>query len=211
MNSIVDAGTPIITNFSPVSTTCVQFFLYLDTTGGPYNKNVNVVLYKSDETIVSTVLVDMSGNQVLPAAFVYPTVGSYYVKIFSTATSPELFYTSSTVSISYGSILSFISVTSSKSTPTIYEPFTLTATLTDGCGNPVSTTHTLTVTSSTTVQGTLVSTTSTSSATFSVYSTTVGANTLNITTFTTVSIVGQVSVTLAKPVLSFISFTPTVI
>ena len=80
--AVLAAGEPEVKNFSPVTTTCVQFFLIVGNKDSPYKKKALVVLYQSDGTIVSSVTVDMNGNQEYQLAFVYPTVGSYYAKIF---------------------------------------------------------------------------------------------------------------------------------
>jgi hypothetical protein len=139
----------------------------------------------------------------------FTTSGSYYMTI-EHATAGTLYYTSSTITVTVGTSLGSISVTSSSSTPTIYEDFTLTISLTDACGNTFVNSASLTASSSTNIfasSGSLTKTTSTGSTTYVVYSTTTGLNTITITSG---SKTGSVQVTLQSPALKFITFSPTV-
>lgn len=164
-------------------------------------------MYKSGPTLVSSTDVVMAGNSAkISPSLTFPSSGSYYVVVVNKADS-TVYVTSSTVSISAGSSLGTITVTSSSSTPTIYEDFTLTVALADACGNTFLTSTSLTLTSSTNIIGTTTGTTSTGSATFTVYSTTVGSNTI---TATSGSKTGTNTPILQTPQLKFISFTPTV-
>ena len=164
-------------------------------------------MYKSGPTLVSSTNMVMSGNsgQTTPN-LIFPSSGSYYIQIVAQS-GGTVYATSSTVSISAGSTLGSITVTSSSSTPTIYEDFTLTVALADACGNTFLTLTSLTLTSSTNIAGTTTGSTLTGSATFSVYSTTIGLNTITATGGTKT---GTVTVTLQTPGLKFISFSPTV-
>jgi hypothetical protein len=122
--------------------------------------------------------------------------------------TPTLIDTYTEFDVTEGSSLSYINVVASPSSVSAYENFDLVCTFTDGCSAPMTTSSTIYVSSSTlTLYGTLMGTSTTSGITFPVYATALGTYSVNVTIG---AIFGTASVTILTNSLNYISITPAV-
>ena len=153
---------------------------------------VNVKGLSSGLTILDETI-SMNGNQVfITQKIIFPSVGSYSLALYESKSPNTQTGSYTTKVVTTGSALSYINVNAVPTSSSAYENFELQCTMTDGCGAPV-TDKTLTVSSTTlTLYGTLIQTTSTSSANFALYA------------------IGTASITILTNVLKYVSISPSV-
>lgn len=162
-------------------------------------------LYTSGGTLIKSQSCDLSDNTGCTlSGYTITSIGSYYCTV--TDSSSSLLSQTSTFSVI--SDLQVIQVSSTTLTPSAYFDFIITVKLRDKCGTLVSDSTQISLTGTLSILGTLTSTPTSGSSTFTVYCPDAGSQTVTVTAG---SLTNTLSLEVQQDTLKFTSFTPTVI
>jgi hypothetical protein len=135
-----------------------------------------MTITSSPTTITGTLTVNTASSIGTYSGIKFTAAGSY------TLTASMTSVTSGTYTVTLNSpVVTLITISTSSTIPSAYTAFTITFNIYDQDNNVFTSSATVTLTSSTTILGTLTLTTSTGTGSMIVYSSTVGSNTITAT------------------------------